>query len=143
MTVGCKKEEIPMEDFSVQYIRTNGYVESRKYPIITIVSSKNELEKYYQSYEVTNDLTEFKEATNVYSNVYFTNSFLIIIMLQEGSGSIGHNVEKIETNGDITISRLIPAGQTADMAVRSVIIELNNNYKVRRFRVRLIDKLLY
>jgi len=143
MTVSCKKEAIPMEDFSVQYIQTNGYIEGRKYPITNVISSKNELDRYIKAYENTNDLKEFKDATNVYSNDYFAKSFIVIIMLQEGSGSIGHKVEKIETNGDITISRLIPWGQFPVVAAWSIIIELNNSYKARRFHVRLIDKLLY
>jgi len=143
-TIGCKDNyAISIEDVSAQYIRTNGYVEGRKYPITTIISSKSDLEQYCELYQDTYDLTIFRDAINVYTNDFFVGNFLAVVILQEGSGSIGHKVERIETNGDIIICRLIPSIQTADMAVWNIIIELDNIFRVGRFRVKFIDKALY
>jgi len=141
MTIGCQdKDEIPIEEVPAQYIRTDGYVESGRYPVTTVISSQNDLEQYCELYQDTYNLTKFREAINVYSNEFFADNFLIIVMLQEGSGSIRHRVKRIESNGDIVICRLLPYLLTADMAAWNIIIEVNNDYGIGQFQVRLMDK---
>jgi len=69
-----------------------------------------------------------------YSSSFFEDNFLVIVSLQENSGSIRHNVERIDENGDIVINRLEPEIGTADMAEWNIIIELANSTKTEQFR---------
>jgi hypothetical protein len=137
--------------FTVQYIRTNGYISDIKYPIITGISSKKELEKYYNYYKDKYDLSThsqvhsdstigFIDAIKDYSDDFFINNFLIIVLLEEGSGSIRHKVEEINQSGNIFITRLLPEVGTGDMAEWHIIIGLNNNLKKEQFKVTFIDK---
>jgi len=138
---------------NVQYIRTNGYNPNTKYPIITVISSKNELGQYYGYYKDKYDLSArsqvssdstigFIDAIKDYSEEYFIKNFLLIVLLEEGSGSIRHKVEMIDVNGKIVISRLLPELGTDDMAEWNIIIELNNNLKLKQFNAVFIDKLV-
>jgi hypothetical protein len=86
---------------NVQYIRTE-YFSDAEYPnpaIITIVSSKNSLQEYYEKqrkrvYGGSGNLlpdSDFLDAIEKYSDAYFADNFLVIAGLVEGSGSIRHN----------------------------------------------------
>ena len=143
---------------SVQYIRTNGYRDGVVYPIITVISSKNELEQYYDNYkdkyylgqnfnrsiDIDDEyfVPEFIEAIEVYSDNFFADNFLIIVLLEEGSGSIRHKVKTVDENGHIVIKRLIPEIGTADMAQWHIIIQCNNNIKAEQYQVQIQDHFL-
>jgi len=146
---------IPSEnlDFSVQYIRTNGYHADTKYPIVTAITTRNELEQYYERYKDQYDLTAktevysdttigFLDAIEKYTDDFFKDSYLVIVLLEEGSGSIRHRVDSVADNGDIVISRLLPGMGTADMAEWSIIIEVNSDFRPEQFKVELIDEAL-
>ena len=126
----------------IQYIRTNWF--KGKYPTLTVISSKIELDEYYESFQETQlSLSRFKDAVSIYSDVFFENAFLVIVRLMEGSGSIMHKVEKIEENGDIIISRLLPEVGTCDMAEWNIVIAIKNNLRLEQYQVIVIDKVLY
>jgi len=95
-------------------------------PIVTVVSSKNEIEQYYGKYEIN--------MLEKYSDSYFADNILVIVDLWEPSGSVRHEVERIDENGDIVISRLIPDSVTWDIKHWGIIIELNNNFKTKQFK---------
>jgi len=139
-------------ELTVQRIRTDDLYDIMEYPysnMVNVLSSrieleqycndrKNKLEQYYfdefgWSMEVDNILGKFEK----YSDDYFKNNFLIIVGLVEGSGSIGHKVEKIDKNGNIFIKRLLPEEGTCDMAGWSIIIEINNDYKLEQYQVKI------
>jgi hypothetical protein len=131
---------------NVQYVRTEYfYNEEIPFPaFVEIVSSKNELEQYYQNHKRMiwdtkgNVLPEqnFLDAIEKYSENYFSDNFLLIVGLTESSGSIRHKVE-IDSNGDIVINRLLPDIGTTDMAAWSLIMELNNSFKVEQYQIKL------
>jgi hypothetical protein len=137
----------------VQYLRTDYFYngEYSKPPVITVVSSKNDLQDYYEKhrkriYGENGTLlpdNNFLNAIEKYSDTYFSNNFLLIIGLIEGSGSNRHKVEKIEGNGTIVIKRLLPEMGTADMAAWSIIIELDRNSKAKQYSAILIDEYVY
>ena len=121
--------------FEAQYIRTNGGPEDG-YPYHTVISSRAELEAYYEAYKdiyslerretVYSDSTiGFLDACDKYDNAYFERQNLVLIVLQEGSGSIRHEITDVRRhrieNGaldgwDITIDRKVPEAGTEDMA---------------------------
>ena len=149
----------------VQYIRTDEHSDSGgvKYPVITVVSSKTELDRYYNNnkdiYYLGPNYLRFRErdpdlnyadeyfalgfieAIENYSDTFFADNFLVLVLLEEGSGSIRHKVERIDKNGDIAISRLIPEGDcTGDMAEWHIIIERGKDTLPKQFRVVFTDK---
>jgi len=130
------KDEKPTK-FTAQYIRTNGYNEGVAYPVVTVIRSADELQAYYEANKSLYDLESheqlssdttvgFPEATQKYDDAYFSNSALIVILLEEGSGSIRHEVTAVNTENASTIvqiNRLIPEMQTTDMAEWHILIE--------------------
>jgi len=121
--------------FDVQYLRI-GY--GPKQPIYTVISSVNELNQYINNNGNGSYLTdEYSNATKKYTNQFFNDNFLIIVFLEEPSGSNRHKVEKIETNGDIVITQIIPEIGTADMATWIIFIELKNSSKLEQYKVVL------
>lgn len=133
-TSDLSKEDGDRIEFDARYIRTGGILSGAQSPIIKIVSSKTELERIYReeydlsAYPYLDQNTEFANAVKSYSESYFENNFLLLVSLEESSGSIRHDVEKIEADGTITINRLIPEVGTDDMAYWIILIELDNDF---------------
>jgi len=124
-------------DPDVQYIRVGSGFGPR-HPSYIIISSINELNQH------TNNLssnsfweTEYSNIISKYSDSYFADNFIVIVTLEEPSGSNRHKVERINSNGDIIIKQLIPEIGTADMATWNIIIELNNSFIRDQFQVVL------
>ena len=129
-------EKLIPDDFQVRYIRTNGYIAGVKYPIVTVMSSRDDLERYYDTYKDKYDLSSgFKDAMTNYSGDFFANAFLVVVLMEEGSGSIRHKVESIDEAGNIIITRLVPDMGTDDMAEWNIIIELDKKYKAEQYQV--------
>jgi len=137
---GCSDQQscsmdIPFGD--VQYIRIgSGFGPVN--PAHTVIHSLNELNQYTASINNGSFWDDvYKNAIEKYSGSFFANNFLVIILLEEISGSNRHKVERIDINGDIIIKRLIPEIGTSDMATWNIIIELDNNFKADTFQVLL------
>jgi len=140
--------------FKAQNVRSEGYVrayapyiEGVEYPIITIISSRAELKLYCDIYERGYNLaapppepTGLFDVIGDYPDDYFKGNFLVLVLLEETSGSIRHRVERIEGNGNIIITRLVPEIGTADMAQWHIIIELDNSFKLEQFQAVLITE---
>jgi len=132
--------QIPLT-FTGIAVRTNGYHEDAIYPAVTVINSKSGLEKYYSAnrdrYFLEKRTPEppdvgqgFLDAADKYDNAFFTNHVLVLILLEEGSGSIRHEVTKVDQNEmetDITIRRDVPYVQTEDMAEWHIFIELKSS----------------
>ena len=133
--------------FKYQTVHTQQYVggtwtSNIEYPTVTIIFSRAELEQYYNDYEDLYDFsrhqhsqTGFIDAIERYSDAFFANSFLVLVLLEETSGSNRHRVERIDDNGDIRITCLVPELGTADMAQWHIIIELDKAEKMEQFQV--------
>ena len=132
-------------DINVQYIRTQYFNDNSFHKSITIVTSTNELEQYYEKHKLRvfdgqGNLIpheQFLDAIEKYTEKYFTENVLLIVGLIENSGSVRHKVEKIDENGNIFIMRLSPEMGTTDMASWSIIIELNKNLLLKKYQVIL------
>ena len=130
--------------FDVQYIRTDGYSEERSYPYCIVIDSKEELEVYYDANKEQFDLERkevvysdttigFLDACDKYNDTYFESNNLVLVVLQEGSGSIRHEIIDVrahrDENGvalgwDITIDRIVPEVGTDDMAQWHLFLEV-------------------
>ena len=148
---GNKLEE---RDFDAQYIRTDGYHSDAKYPKVTVIKSADELEEYYNANKdlyfldhvdkVYSDTTKgFIDACEKYDDEYFEENILLLVLLEEGSGSIRHEIKSLKAyrgNVEIDIAVTCPEVCTEDMAEWHIIIELdrdcgidyNDNIKVNR-----------
>lgn len=127
-------------EFSAQYIRTNGYLEGGAFPRVVIIRSKAELTKYYENNRGRFDLERretvysdtsigFLDACDKYDDSYFKDHILVMVLLEEGSGSIRHEVTGVvqDQNGqvNITIDSIVPEVGTCDMAQWHILIELD------------------
>ena len=137
-------------DFKAQYIRTNGFHSGVAYPVIAVISSAAELEEYAARYWGKDGLPQpvpsgkaagFLDPAGKYTDEFFLDSFLVIVLLEETSGSIRHRVESVGANGEIVIRRLLPEIGTCDMAEWNIIVELENRFKPQRFQAVFLDKM--
>lgn len=121
------KTEIP---FSVQYIRTNG--ECGNIPHVTAVTSAQQLQKYYEDnkecfdlerrQQVSSDSTiGFLDACDAYTDSFFADNMLLLITLEEGSGSTRHKVTRVETDA-VYIESVTPEVGTCDMAQWHIMV---------------------
>ena len=128
-------------DIHVQYLRIGSGLGPEN-PISIVISSKSELERFYSGKSDENYFwtSGYKNAISKYSDDYFVDNFLIIVFIEEVSGSNRHKVEKVDMDGNIVIERLLPGPDMAwthDMATWNIIIELNNSYKIEKYQVML------
>lgn len=124
--------------FEVHYIRTDGYHEEISYPLVIIIRSPDELKSYYEANKDKYDLDHgrsdglsFSAVCEKYNDVYFEDQILIIVLLEEGSGSNHHAVKKVAGTADgklvIEIERIVPEVGTCDMAEWHLLIEPEPN----------------
>ena len=141
--------------FSVQYVRTNGYHEGKEYPITSVVTSTGELTAYYDKYKneydferrqqiASDSTTGFLDAVDKYTETYFQDKVLLIILVQEGSGSNRHKITGItKEDGLMTVhvERQIPQVGTADMAQWHILVEIDrDDWKDQEIRVSFTEK---
>ena len=125
-------------DFQTQYIRTNGYHDGVEYPIVKIIRSVDELNSYYNENKEKYSLKRredpasdstigFLDACDKYTAEYFEDQILVMVLLEEGSGSIRHNADNVKHGSDgklyISIRRDVPEVGTDDMAEWHILIE--------------------
>jgi len=114
-------------EYAPQYIRTNGYIEGATYPRKILIENLSELNEYYEKHKDIYDLKKFKEATGIYDESFFKSHKLVMVVLEEGSGSIRHKVNTAKAGGgnalEICIERIIPEAGTCDMAQWHILID--------------------
>lgn len=133
-------------NYGVQYIRTNGYMEGAEFPNVVIIRSLDELNSYYEANKDTFDLERkdkvysdttigFLDACDKYDSEYFKKGCLVFVLLEEGSGSIRHEVtgSTISSDGElgVYIDTITPEVGTCDMAEWHIILEMSNAVEVK------------
>lgn len=133
-------------EYGVQYIRTDGGLEGVDYPSVVIIRSLDELNYYYEANKNTFDLDRkdtvysdttigFLDACDKYDAAYFEKGYLVFVLLEEGSGSIRHEVtgSTISSDGnlEIYIRPSTPEAGTCDMAQWHIILEMSNAVAVK------------
>lgn len=128
--------------YQTQYIRTDGGDESTQYPSYFVIRSREELEQYYEDNKTVYDLEHhdqvysdttigFLDAIELYDDAFFTDRDLIILVLEEGSGSIRHEVNGIRPYYDntwqLSVRRITPEVCTDDMAQWHLLIEVQKD----------------
>ena len=120
--------------FDTQHIRTEGYQGELAFPGVQQISSKTELDKYYENNRSIFDLerketnTGFLNVCDRYDAAFFETKFLLLILLQEGSGSITHQVTAVaqtpEGKLEVSVASNVPEVGTSDMAHWHIFVEL-------------------
>ena len=131
--------------YRVQYIRTDGYRDGVQYPQVYFVRSVRQLSDYYKANKDIFDLEHrdhvysdttigFLDACERYDNGFFEKNYLVFLLLEEGSGSIRHEVQKVELIEEnqiaITVGRTVPEVGTEDMALWHIMVELDREAEV-------------
>ena len=126
-------------NYEARYIRTDGYSDKKTYPVTVLIKSKEDLDKYYSensgsySFEYSPDDHEnsFKKQTELYDNSFFEKKMLVLILLEEGSGSVTHRVRSATMEPgfmlNVEIERHVPEVGTDDMAEWHIILEIDRN----------------
>ena len=129
---------VPSIHFDAQYIRTDGYHEDVRYPVVRIIRSVRELSEYYEANKEKYDLERrdkaysdttvgFPDACGKYDDAYFADHILIMVLLEESSGSNRHTVSSVHMSAGgrcyIFIDRIVPEAGTCDMAEWHILIE--------------------
>lgn len=126
---------------NVQIVRTDGYHEDVQYPVITLIRSAAELQVYYEANRDLYDMERketvysdttigFADACDRYDAAYFETHDLLLILLEEGSGSIRHEVGALlrtEEGWLVEITHICPELCTDDMAQWHIMIETEKN----------------
>lgn len=136
-------------DFKAQYIRTNGYSDGETYPKMFWISSTEELEAYYELNREKYDLESraepdsdqtigFADAVKNCCDEFFEKHDLLLVVLEEGSGSVRHEVTEVRLTPSMydrvmyfiqpEIKRIVPETGTCDMAQWHIIIEVGKEY---------------
>ena len=121
--------------YEVQYFRTGGYVEGIDYPYVVIVQSAEELTNYisenrdefdFESWEATDteEAHGMLTAIDAYDDAFFSKNALLIVVVQEPSGSNRHEFLGFGEKNEIRIRRIVPEVGTTDMADWHILIEL-------------------
>lgn len=151
-------------DFKAQVIRTNGYHEGESYPKTFWITSTGELKAYYEQNkdkyalgvwgEAEDPADGFTAAVSGYDEKFFEDNDLIMVVLEESSGSVRHEVTAVRLYPSILdrvpyfiepeITEIHPEVGTCDMAQWHIIIEVSKKYgsavsDLQSPRFRLID----
>ena len=124
-------------DYGVQYIRTGGYHEGAQYPRAVLIRSLQELDAYMEANgeKYYLELSGFQDACKKYDEAYFERGYLVFVLVEEGSGSIRHEVAGSSISSDgtlaIHIQRKVPELGTCDMAQWHIILEMSKDVKVK------------
>lgn len=112
-----------------------------KYPVVKLINSDEELTRYYDENKNLYDFSHkekvyvdttigFVDAIEQYDAAWFTDHQLIIVLLEEGSGSVRHAVAGVDVEEKaVTIYRLEPEVGTADMAEWHILIGIDRVFE--------------
>ena len=118
--------------FKAQEVRTNrNNAINRAYPIVTVIRSQEELASYYETNVANFRLEgEFAELIKAYDDAFFAKQDLILVVVEEHSGSVRHEItgfrpcDNGEGDWQITCKRKVPEIGTSDMAYWHILVEV-------------------
>lgn len=121
--------DAPSYYFTTQYARTNAMGEVDDFPAVIVLNTFDELSAYIEDNRELFDLeSEFIAAAARYDEGYFLRQNLVLIRLEEGSGSIRHELTDVRRNDlgrwQLSLDRVTPAEQTDDMAQWHILLEV-------------------
>ena len=121
--------DAPSYAFTAQYVRTDVMGDAGDFPSVIVLNTFDELNAYIEDNRELFDLeSEFIDAVARYDEEYFLRQNIVLIRLEEGSGSIRHELTDVRRNDlgrwQLSLDRVTPEVQTADMAQWHIILEV-------------------
>lgn len=120
--------DTPFYAFTAQYVRTDAAGDPKDFPAVLVLRSYEEFTEYIAAHREEYQLDlEFIPACSRYDEEYFAKNDLILIRLEESSGSISHEVTDVYHDDDgwqIRIDRVTPEERTDDMAQWHILLEI-------------------
>lgn len=125
-------------DFEAQYIRTtlltSAYPQafpkteifSSRAALDTYITDHDELYRLSASYDHTDTSPSFVDAAAKYTAEWFDTHKLLVVVFEEGSGSISHEVSHLSEDA-VRIKRFIPEVCTADIAIWHILVECDQD----------------
>lgn len=109
--------------FSMAHNQRVGFgCEELNCPSATVVSNADSLNAWLDAIPASDPVVAgLREA---YSNQFFTDRSLLLVLVREGSGSISHEVLSV-TGDTVTVRRIVPEAGTCDMAEWLLVLELD------------------
>lgn len=146
--LGIDGEELTGKNigFNAQYIRT-GWNGEEDYSTVRVIHSVEELKTYYNENKdkyylerrenpLTDSTIGFLDAVDKCDEAYFEKNILIMVLVEEGSGSIRHKVDYVKKCSDgklyINVLSIIPEIGTDDMAGWHILIEPEKDFTVEK-----------
>ena len=130
-------------EWSARFIRTYGYCNDENYPSAVVIKSQNELNDYCKNNTdvlcienkgyASDDLgVSLSDAFAQYDAAFFEENYLIFILLEEGSGSVTHEIRSVTRTQDqkicVSVDSILPDGAgTSDMAQWHIVLELSRD----------------
>ena len=141
--------------YPVQYIRTDYFGRDRRpFPYAVAIGSAEELGAYYdknQAYfhmerreTVYSDTTiGFPDACDRYDAAFFRDHKLLFLVLEEGSGSVRHEILDLRPSDDqtawtVTVRCMTPELVTDDMAAWHLMLELPADMPVSADNISIV-----
>ena len=110
-----------------QYFRTGSPAAAAEAEAV-VLRSRAELENYCAALAGNSSTAAFLEAMDAYDDGYFAQNQLIVLRLDETSGSVRHKVTGVQKdeNGQwtVTVQKQIPEMGTCDMARWHILVEV-------------------
>ena len=116
--------------YSASYVRTNEVKEVDTYPNVILLSTVAELQDYLTTHKEIYDIRDLNDGIEKYDETYFSEHILALVVLEEPSGSIRHEVEEVFINDGVLtfqIKRNVPEVGTSDMAQWHIIVEMKKS----------------
>jgi hypothetical protein len=82
--------------FEVSYYRTDCFSDDIKYPQSIKINSEKELSDYCDTYQFFSGITSMFDSAR-FDRQFFEDYFLLFVVLEEGSGSVRHQVESVQS----------------------------------------------
>ncbi len=120
------------EDTVFHGFRTRYHGDVLENPAVKTFNAKEALGDYLDDHQGYVGDDTFAAYADTLSESFFETHQLIVIRVEENSGSITHNLNALEVEGDvlnIEINRIVPdGGMTMDMAGWYLVLEMPHDY---------------
>ena len=117
--------------FTAKYIRTEGSLPDKVFPYALLIDDRASLDRYIEENRAFYGLdtnSSFSDAAAKYDDDWFKTHQLVVAVVEEGSGSISHEVQWIlkdkVSKCVVIIDRHVPEVGTADMAHWHILLEI-------------------
>lgn len=111
----------------VHYLHVDWH-EDMAAPSATVITNTDSLALYLNELQSPNDNGAedlvFESVLETYSAEFFADRSLLLVLLEENSGSIAHEIKSV-TGDNVIIHRVVPEVGTCDMAAWLLVVELD------------------